>query len=512
MRRLLPTLALLALSSVACAQSRLLSDPAAAHRIDYLIVSADKFAGHLDKLAAHREKGGRTVGIVRMSAVKTRFGTIKKFLAHAVTKWTKPAPTYLLLVGDIDTVPTVVKRNRLKGWNSSRNIATDFGYARPLGGKVLLHVGRFPCDTLTDLAVMIGKTIDYETKVPGGAWQRQLNFVASVGGYGRATDTLLEGMATAVLSSMVPLEYDIRAAYGSESSPYCPDPRTFPDHVVKMMNRGALLTVFVGHGLTGSFGSIRGRPMITSAGAAKLKPAARATIEVAIACHAGHFDAADCMGEAHLEARNGPVAFIGGSRVTQPYANGLFAKALVDAAFGRATTLGEALTQAKQAITLNRPSMFRMQVDLLGGMMQGKKSLEPMRKDVVEHYNLLGDPALKIRRPRRDIELIVKGNEVSIVAPGKAEIELRLECDRLMFRHKLPSVDPKSPKASEQFAERYRLAHDRLVKKWTVPLNDGKGSIKFERPAAPGRYIFKASSGSSVGTATFIVVPPSDLR
>jgi peptidase C25-like protein len=513
MMRLVPTLALLVVISVAvpasAASKYIIAKPAAAQRVDYLVIAADKFADHLDKLAAHREKDGYKVGIVKMSTIK-RAG-IKRFLVLALAKWTKPAPKYLLLVGDTDTVPAVITRNRLKGWYSSRNIATDFAYARPVGNKVMLHVGRFPCDTPAGLAVMIGKTIDYETTTPGGAWQRQLNFVASVGGYGKMTDTLIEGIAMVIASNMVPLEYDAQAAYGSEGSPYCPDPRTFPEHVVKMMNRGALISLFVGHGSTGSFGSIRGRPMITSATVEKFEPTARSTIEVVIACDGGRFDAADCLGEAHLEAKNGPVAFIGGSRVTQPYANGLFAKALVDAAFGKAATLGEALTQAKQAITLNGPSMFRMQVNMLGGMMQGRKSLEPMRQDVVEHYNLLGDPALKIRRPKRDIELIVKGNEVSIVAPGKAEVELRLECDRLMFRHKLPVVNPKSPNASEQFTERYRLAHDKLVRKWTVPLHAGEGFIKFERPAAPGRYVFKASSGSSVGVATFTVAPAPDV-
>jgi len=509
------TVAVLVTGSLPCsgADSKyLLKDPAAVQRVDYLILAGDKFADHVDVLAAHREKQGHAVGVVKVSAAKARFTSIRAFLAHAVTRWKQPAPAFLLLVGDVDAVPAVVKKGALRGWSSSSDLATDFDYARPTGSGVRLHVGRFPCDTAEELAVMVRKTIAYETELPAGEWQHKLNLVASVGGYGKQIDSLLEGMAMAIASSCVPAAYDMQAAYGSPNSPYCPYPPAFNDHVLEMFNRGSLFTIFVGHGTTRGVARLywkrRGYRIFSSGDAGALNCKAGLPILVVIACHTGRYDASDCLGETFFKVERGPVAFIGGSRVTQPYGNGLFAKALIDALLGKAKTLGEVVTQAKQTVTAHRFSLFRLQVDTVGGMMQSKESLGPMRKDVVEHYNLLGDPALVIRRPRPDIKLTVNGSTVRISAPGRAKVRLTLECDRLAFLHPIPEIDENDPRFREKITDRYRKAHDKIIQRWTVALKDGKGSVEFKLPKKPGRYFLKASVSGSVGSAALTVEPP----
>ena len=509
---LIPALLAAACSAHAGEASKyLIADPSAAQRIDYLMISGDKFAGGLDALAAHRSKQGRAVGIVTMSAVKAKFKSVRGFLAHAVKTWTKPTPKFLLLVGDVDAVPAVVKPGAIREWQSDPDLATDFDYARP-AGKIQLHVGRFPCDTMKDLAVMIRKTIDYETKLPGGAWQRKLNFVASVGGYGKEVDAMLEAMGMAILGSSVPVRYDVQAAYGNPSSPYCPFPPKFNSHVIDMFNGGSLLYLFVGHGSTRGVASIawRGRtyPIFGARDAPALNCKRGLPILVVVACSTGRYDASDCLGEMYLKAENGPVAFIGGSRVTQPYANGLFAKAFVGRFFGKTKTLGGALTWAKWSVLANRFSFFRLQVNAIGAVMQGEEFLKPMREDVVQHYNLLGDPALGIRKPRADIRLTVEGAKVHVEAPGRDKVELTLECDRLAFRHPVPDLDEGAANFEERITERYRNAHDKVIRRWPVALKDGKAAVEFERPAKPGRYVFKASGGGSAGSATFTVAPP----
>jgi len=506
----------LAAGSPAClgaGSKYLLRDPAAAQRVDYLVLAGDKFADHMDVLAAHRERQGYAVGIVKVSAAKAGFASIRAFLAHAVTRWQKPAPSFLLIVGDVDAVPAVVKKGALRGWNSSRDLATDFDYARPTDGRVRLHVGRFPCDTAKELAVMVRKTIAYETELPAGEWQHRLNLVASVGGYGKQIDSLLESMAMAIASSCVPAAYDMQAAYGSPNSPYCPYPPTFNNHVLEMFNRGSLFTIFAGHGTTRAVARLywkaRAYRIFGSGDAGALNVKAGLPILVVIACDTGRYDASDCLGETFFKVERGPVAFIGGSRVTQPYGNGLFAKALIDALFGKAKTLGEAVTRAKQTVTAHRFSLFRLQVDTVGGMMQGAESLGPMRKDVVEHYNLLGDPALVIRRPKPDIKLAVNGSTVRVGAPGRASVTLTLECDRLAFLHPIPKIDENDPRFREKITDRYRKAHDKIIRRWTVALKDGRGSVEFELPKNPGRYFFKASAEGSVGSAALTVEPPT---
>ena len=505
------------LLAVACvahageASKYLIADPSAEQRVDYLVITGDKFAGGLDALAAHRAKQGYAVGIVRMSALEAKFKTVRAFLAHALTKWKKPAPKYLLLVGDVDAVPTVVKPGKLKGWQSDRDLATDFDYARPLG-KVQMHVGRFPCDTPKELATMIRKTIDYETKLPGGAWQRKLNFVASVGGFSKEIDAMLEAIGMAVAGSSVPEAYDMQAAYGSPNSPYCPFPPKFNSHVIDMFNGGSLLYLFVGHGATRRVADIRWKGLryriFDERDAAALNCKNGRPILVAVACSTGRHDAADCLGETYLKAENGPVAFIGGSRVTQPYSNGLFAKAFVDNFFGQTRTLGAVLTRAKWTILADRFSMFRLQVDAVGAVMQGKKFLEPMRDDVVQHYNLLGDPALVIRRASIDIKLTVGGTKVHVEAPGRDKIGLTLECHRLTFLHPMPEIKADDPEFEKKITERYKNAHDKVIRRWSVALKGGRATVEFKRPEKPGHYVFKASRGGSAGAAGFDIAPP----
>ncbi len=490
---------------------RLLVDPSAAHRVDYLILAGDAFADAVEPLVAHREKQGYAVGVVRMSAVKAKFPSIRAFLAHAVTKWEKPAPSYLLLVGDTDAVPAVVKQGAFAEWMSDSNLATDFDYARPLDRRILLHVGRFPCDTADELALMIRKTIDYETTLPGGAWQRQLHFIASVGGFGKEIDALLEGLAMTVIAGSVPPAFDIRAAYGSPHSPFCPYPPKFNARVIEMFNAGSLLTVFVGHGLPDSVASIdwRGRsyPIFRAADAKALDCKAGLPVLVVIACHTGRYDASDCLGETFLKAERGPVAFIGGSRVTQPYGNGVFSKAFVDAFFGEDPTLGAVLSRAKASVLANPFSVFRLQADALAAAAQGGENLAAMRQDVVEHYNLLGDPALVIRRPRADIQLTVKGGAVHVRAPGRTEIDLSLECDRATHLHDLPEIAPDDPDFEQKMAARYEKALDKVIRRWKVKLENGVGTAAFDAPTKPGRYFLKASAGPSVGAMTFAVPP-----
>jgi hypothetical protein len=488
-----------------------LADPAARQRVDYLVIAGDRFAGRLDTLTAHREKQGHAAGVVSMSAVRRRFESIGAFVAHAAAKWERPAPRFLLLVGDVGAVPTVVRKSSLRGWRSEKDLATDFDYARPGGGRAVLHVGRFPCDNADELDVMIRKTLAYESSLPAGRWQHELNFVAGVGGYGPEIDRLMEGLGMLMMSTAVPAPYDIRAAYGNPRSPYCPYPPAFNRRVVEMLRRGSLLTVYVGHGgLHGAVGlRWRGRryPIFGEKDVRALRVEHGLPVLLSVACHTGRYDREDCLGEACLKAPGGPVAFVGGSRVTQPYGNALFAKAVVDAFFGKARTLGEVLTQAKAAVLAHRLSLFRLQADGLGAAMQGKRTLEPMRQDVVCHYNLLGDPALVLRKPWPDIDLTVEGETVRVRAPGRERVQLTLECHRLMFRHALPAVDPEARDVEAMMTDRYRKALDKVLARWSVELGEGTGRVGFRRPTQPGTYFFKAWSGGSVGATELVVKP-----
>jgi hypothetical protein len=485
----------------------------AAQRIDYLIVAGDVFADRLDELANHRRAQGYAVGIVPMSSVKSHYPSLEAFTKQAVTDWKSPHPAFLLLVGDVDAVPTVVRPGAFVGGQSDPDLATDFDYACADKAQARLHVGRFPCGTAEELDIMVRKTIDYETKLPVGPWQRRLNFIAGVPGFGEGTDAMLENVTMQMIAAAVPRSFDIQVAYSNPSSPYCPYPPDFNQCVLDMVNAGSLLTLFEGHGTPDSVAAIywngKRYDVFSGRDAARLCVMQGLPVLAVIACSTGRFDSGDCLGGICLKTPGGPVAFIGGSRVTQPYANTLFIEALTRRFFGKDKTLGEVVSSAKRDVLAHGQSLVSVQIDAAAALLQDARALEPMRRDVVAHYNLLGDPALVIRRPATDVTLTVRGDNVDIVAPGHKQVELTLECGPLGMARPLPDVGTDPAKMKEQMNQRRTAALDKVLQRRAVELTSGRATVQIALPQAPGRYYLKAVSGGSVGVATLTI--PTDV-
>ncbi|MGH7339988.1 MAG: C25 family cysteine peptidase, partial [Candidatus Rokuibacteriota bacterium] len=412
-------------------------------KADYLIVAPPTFADSLDSLCEHRSKSYR-VAVVRTDDVAAKFGAGAEGIAKLVAA---AKPRFLLLAGDAEAVPTFLRPSAYTSerFASDRDLATD----HPFGAVT----GRFPADTVDELRAMVAKTVDYETALKPGRWQKKIAFVTGEGGFGPVIDTILESQFSSVVTDRVPPGYDVETAYAKASSKYCSYPPKFNDHAVSLLNEGALFYTYVGHGMRTSFDDVRYNdfsfPIFQAKDAARVEVRDGLPVMVVIACSTGQFDSklGDCIGETLFKRPRGPVAFIGGSRVTQPYGNALLGRKLVDHVFHRKpTTIGEALWDAKAAVVERDESALRRQADALAALVQGPASLEPMRQDVILHYNLLGDPALVLRRPEETIELTPRGLPGPgrlFVVTGKAPpgpVEITFECPRNRFYHPVDLV------------------------------------------------------------------------
>ena len=474
-----------------------LTDFRRAWQVDYLVIAADDLVEAVGPLVAHRRADGLSVGVARMSDVR-ELGSIDTLLVLADTTWPEPAPQYLLLVGGADSVPPVVKPGRFVVSTSftgaDRDIATDFDYAlhhtrndvvEDPATSYTRRVGRLPAGSLDELAGMVRKIIDYETAIPPGPWQRRVHFVASVGGYGQAVDRMLEDQFGQIVSAMPPL-YDTEVAYSAPTSNFCPYPPKFNDNAIDMFNRGCLFYVFIGHGSPTAVDTIRWREqwfsILTSHDAERLDARTGPPVMVVLACSTGRFDRdGDCLGETLLKAPGGPVAFIGGSRITQPYANTLLANAMATHFF-RSETIGNALTLAKADVLAHKSSAVTFKADLAASLVQGKENLPRMRQDVVEHYNLLGDPAMKLRHPADGITLtlIPAENRTEITAPGQSHVTLELLGDRMA--RVAPTDMPEDESAA---MARYRAANTYILHQTRVELQNGKATFDLADLIAP---------------------------
>lgn len=471
-------------------------------RADYLIVAPPAFAGALDALCDHRAKTYR-VAIARTDDVAARHGPGPEGVAKLVAA---VKPRFLLLAGDADAVPAFVRKSEYATdlFPADADVATDHLYGAA--------AGRFPADTEAELRAMVEKTLEYETASRPGAWQKKVAFVTGEGGFGETVDTLLEAQFSAVVTKRIPPEYDIELAYAKPASKYSLFPPRFNENAVRVLNEGALFYAYVGHGRRTSFDEIyyKGEfyPIFDAKNVKEVDVKGGLPVMVVIACSTGEFDSkvSDCIGEQLFKRRRGPAAFIGGSRITQPYANALLGHKMVEQVFDRrAATVGEALARAKAGVLERDASPLRKQADAMAALIQGPQNLEPMRKDVVLHYNLFGDPALVIQRPPVEIKLetggvAARGGKVAVRGEVReGPVEITFECARNRFYY--PTYLVEGEDLEKQLAARYANANNKVILRVTAAARDGKFEAEVALPEdiKPGTYYLKAAAPGAIG-------------
>lgn len=468
----------------------------------YLIVAPPGFAGSLDALCDHRSKGG-AVAIVRTDDVAARYGGGPEGIAKLVEA---VRPRFLLLAGDAEAVPTFRRDSEYKSdlFPGDADLATDHFF-----GAI---AGRFPADTADELKAMVEKTIEYETALAPGPWQKKIAFITGQGGFGQLIDTLLEAQFTAVVTRQIPPEYDVEVAYAKPDSKYSFFPPKFSQNAARILNEGALFYVYVGHGHRTNFDEIHYKgefyPIFGPKEVEKIDVQGGLPIMVVIACYTGEYDSGvgDSIGEQIFKRRRGPAAFVGGSRITQPYGNALLSYKLVEQVFhAKAPTIGEALWEAKARVVERDPSDLRKQADAMAAMIQGPQNLERMRKDVILHYNLLGDPALVLRRPAGRVAIEAAGEAkpgAKLAVRGRAPdgaLALTFECARNKFYH--PTALEEGEDLEKQLARRYANANNKVILRAETRGADGAFEAELVLPAdiKPGKYLIKGYAPGALG-------------
>ncbi len=126
---------------------------------ELLIITGPDFVTAADALSDHKA----TLGIT--SVVRTTVETggskaeIQAYIQDAYDTWA-PAPTYVLLLGDVETIPTTYDGDPERG--------TDLYYSTVDGADFTpdLFLGRISVDTLEQAETVVQKIIDYESNPP----------------------------------------------------------------------------------------------------------------------------------------------------------------------------------------------------------------------------------------------------------------------------------------------------------------------------------------------------------
>ena len=128
---------------------------------DYLIITHKTFAAAADSLAQWRKHGGLETRIEFVEDIGTSADAIRAYIQNAYDNW-NPAPTFVLLLGDAEFVPTNYFTDHPATDNGK--VGTDLYYATVDGNDYFPDVvlGRISVDTALEAMSFIRKVINYE--------------------------------------------------------------------------------------------------------------------------------------------------------------------------------------------------------------------------------------------------------------------------------------------------------------------------------------------------------------
>jgi len=351
------------------------------NQADYIVIAHPDFRQSLQPLVEWRRDQGLRVVMATIDEVYDEFSygladptAIRDFLRYAYEHWAKPAPRYVLLVGDAsydyrdnlrapnkNLVPTYLLETHFVG-----ETASDNWFVR-LDDDLLpdMAIGRLPVKSASEALIVVDKIIDYERNPTPGEWRRRILFIAD-------DDQLaFEATSDGLADSHIPPDYQAIKVYLSAFT----NPEESKARIVEEINDGSLIVSYIGHAALDVWGREK---MFSSADIASLHNGAKLTLVVTMTCLDGYFHhpEADCLAEELLLAEGkGAIACFAPTSESLPSDQDLLAKALFEALFaGDAPTLGEAIMRAKR----NLPDSGHGYEDL------------------IETYTLLGDPALRL--------------------------------------------------------------------------------------------------------------------
>jgi hypothetical protein len=269
----------------------------------YLIISAPEFAPPLADLVAWKRQAGYEVHLYTTDDTGPTREEIHAFIKNAYDTWENP-PLYILLVGDIDRMPT---------WYVQGPIS-DHPYSLLDGDDFLAdaYVGRFSANYPGEIAVQVAKTVRYESApdtTGGDNWFSRAVLVA--GNYASSTPVPLNRWFGEELRAIGYAQTDSVFYSNAPQHPWWNG--RVP--IRTAINRGVGVVNYRGW----AYGDVGWEPPhFLAEDVQSLSNGWKLPVVFSIVCHTGNFGSPveDCMGEAWLKSGTvdepkGAVAFVG---------------------------------------------------------------------------------------------------------------------------------------------------------------------------------------------------------
>ncbi len=390
---------------------------------DYIIIAHPSLKQAIQPLADFHRKRGLKPVVIDVNVAYDQFNhgivnptAIRDLLDYAWHNWPKPRPHYVLLVGDasFDIHDKLRNQKFYSKWTDrellfpghfgtipgtpyadapdkadARNLIPTFQYFAHEGqsasdnafvafendsDKPQMAIGRFPVIKPTEVTAIVDKTIDYVENPKMGNWRQSVMFITN-------DDLAFQKTSDRLAAEVGDMGFSPAKIYPKSSDK---DNAKHQQKLMQDFDKGQLLVHFLGHGgryiwRTGPPDPRKNHDLFTLDNVSELKNAGRLPMVLSMTCYSAPFDnpTEDSIGEKFLrEKDNGAIAVFAASWRNAPDVN--FSRVLLKDLVKPGIAIGDAILKAKQS-TSNR--------------------------DMIEMYNLLGDPAIALQRPREQLQM-----------------------------------------------------------------------------------------------------------
>jgi hypothetical protein len=409
MRRCLLLTLLLGLPAVAPA-----ADTAPAQ---WIVVTAPAFRDAVEPLCQQRKTQGMQVTALQTSDALTE----EEILAGEAGKLRErvnqlcrrsKGPSYVLLVGAVEAEnlensakkilpPLHGTAGRMKGQ------PTDNGYGCPGDDLVpTVAVGRLPARTVDECRAMIAKTLAYERDTRPGPWRRQVTVLAGMPAFNPFIDKMVEGLALSRFDRIHP-SWSGRALYQNAQSRFSVPEDRLRDRALDLVQGGQAFTVYLGHSNAEGLWAGRAR-FLDRDDWATLKIARGPGVFATFGCNGCQLTGQNGEGYGVAAVRNpdGPVAVTGSHGICFAAMVELASEGFFETLFAAQPPerLGDAFLRLKSNLASGKIDAFTFKLlDAVDG--DSRIPLADQRREHLEMFLLLGDPALKLPLLPLDVKL-----------------------------------------------------------------------------------------------------------
>jgi hypothetical protein len=322
----------------------------AAAKEGYLIITPPEYQQALATFVQTKQQT-YDVTLATTTTTGTTNTSIKAYIQNAYDTWAVP-PVYVLLVGDVDKIPS---------WGSS--VPTDLYYSTVAGTDYFpdLYLGRVSVTSVTQLNNWIAKALHAQTTKAhswiAGADQTPLGYGLGVDG---ETDYCVSHYFDPIGWTSMKNKVSV---YGSG----------ILSRIQNDVNNGVAMVSYNGHGAaTAWIDGMNWSKYDVDALTNSVYP-----VVLAFGCNTGEYTQDECLGESWIRATHGGTAYMGSTITSAWREDGYLDRGIYAACSAGMTQFGEIVNNGKHQVFLEEGDVPKVQ-------------------QYYEQYNILGDPSQEI--------------------------------------------------------------------------------------------------------------------